>query len=99
MNRTLDGRYKGGWSQVNHDCDLCHMEQKTEWHIETPRFVVADTLHGNPFIVLKKHKDSLTEDEREAAEHLVDLLFDNWELHTIMDQYPNHWHSHITQNE
>lgn len=96
MNRTLDGRYKGGWSQVNHDCDLCHMEQKTEWHIETPRFVIADTLHGSPFIVLKKHKDSLTEEEKSAAEHLVDLTFDEEKEFVVrMDQYPDHYHAHL----
>jgi len=98
MNRTLDGRYTDGWSQVDHDCDLCHMEQKTEWHIETPRFVIADTLHGSPFIVSKQHKNSLTEDEEVAAEHLVDLLFEDWTWTVIMDQYPDHWHAHIRGN-
>jgi len=96
MNRTLGARYKDGWSEVNHDCDLCHMAQKTEWYIETPRFVVADTLHGSPFIVSKKHQKELTEDETEAAHHLVDLTFEeDKEFVVMMDQYPEHWHAHL----
>lgn len=71
------------------------MEEKTEWHIETKDFIIADTLSGHPFIVSKRHEKSLSDDRRQKMERLLDIWFDEWELTVVMDQYPDHWHGHI----
>ncbi len=94
--KTMDGRYKDGWENVQPNCMLCRMEKKTEWHIETPNFVIADTLTGNPFIVSKRHETSLSEPRREKAEHLVSCLYDEFELDVRMNMVTDHWHAHIT---
>lgn len=74
---------------------LCEMEKRTEWHIETPEFVIAEKLSGGPFIVSKRHEESLDSDREEAAHRLVSLLYDDYELEIIMAHCPNHWHGHI----
>lgn len=92
-------RYKGNWRNVDDECMLCRMEKKTEWHIETPEFVVADALSGHPFIVSKVHgveKGEQTEERFEKARHLVSLLYDDFELDVRMGMCPYHWHCHIT---
>jgi hypothetical protein len=71
------------------------MEKKTEWHIETPRFVIAEKLSGGPFIVLKHHKTQLSEKEENAAHRLVSLLYDDYELAVRMNLVPDHYHAHI----
>jgi hypothetical protein len=71
------------------------MEKKTEWHIETQNFVIAEKLSGGPFIVSKKHEKQLSDERWERAEHLVSLLYDEFELEIIMSHCENHWHAHI----
>lgn len=78
---------------------LCEMEKRTEWYIETPSFVVAEKLGGGPFVVSKSHKKKLTDDEWKRAEHLVGLLFDDFELVVRMNLVPDHWHAHIVTDE
>lgn len=95
LRKTMDGRYKDGWQNVQSDCTLCHMTKRTEWHIETPNFIIADTLSGSPFIVSKTHEQSLSEARREKAEHLVSLLYDEFELVVRMNMVKNHWHAHV----
>lgn len=91
--------YEGDWENAQDDCMLCEMEKKTHWYIETPRFVVAEKLGGGPFIVFKEHRESLDEDEWRAAENLVEVLFDDFELEIRMNLVPDHWHAHIVTPE
>jgi hypothetical protein len=95
-------RYEGCWRNVDEECLLCEMEKRTEWHIETPEFVVADTLSGSPFIVSKVHgvkKGEQTDKRFEDARRLVSLLYDNFELVVKMNMCPNHWHGHIVTKD
>ena len=96
---TLDARYKGHWKNVQDDCMLCEMEKRTEWHIETPRFVVAEKLGGGPFIVSKKHEQGLSEEKWERAEHLVGLVYDDFDLRVVMGLVEDHWHAHIVTDD
>ena len=96
---TLDSRYTGGWSTAQHDCLLCEMEKRTEWHLETPRLVIADTLSGGPFVVWKTHKTELTEQERNVVERCVSLLYEDFEIDVRMGMVPDHWHGHIVPTD
>ena len=88
--------YSHGWKNVEQDCQLCHMDRLTEWHIETPRFVIAETLSGGPFIVSKKHETQLSDERLCAAEHLVSLLYgDAASITVMMNLVEDHWHGHI----
>lgn len=75
------------------------MSKKTEWYIETPRFVVAEKLGGGPFIVSKKHEEGLSKEKWERAEHLVGLVYDDFDLRVVMRHCPDHWHAHIVTDE
>lgn len=92
---TLDARYKGGWKYTKEDCMLCHMEKKTEWHLETKDFVIAEKLQGGPFIVSKHHEAELSKERRERAERLVSLLYNDFKLQVLMNICESHWHCHI----
>jgi len=92
----MGGRYEDGWENIQQDCILCHMTKRTEWHIETPDFIIADTLSGSPFIVSKTHEQSVTGERREKAEYLVSRLYDEFELDVRMNMVENHWHAHVT---
>lgn len=96
---TLKARHTGNWKNVQDDCLLCEMEKRTEWHIETPRFVVAEKLSGGPFIVSKKHEEELDSEKRESAERLVSLLYDDYELRVLMAQVKDHWHAHVVTDD
>lgn len=91
--------YKGKWNNAQDDCMLCNMTKQTEWYLETPSLVVAEKLSGGPFVVWKSHKEELDEDEMALVEHVVDLLFDDWEIEVRMGMVPNHWHGHILTEE
>ena len=91
--------YKGQWNNAQDECMLCNMTKKTEWHLETPNLVVAEKLSGGPFVVWKEHKEELDEDEMALVEHVVDLLFDEWELEVTMNLCESHWHCHILTEE
>lgn len=93
---TLTPPHKKGWTDANRDCDLCNMEKRTEWHMETTNFVIADTLSGTPFIVSKQHEEELSADRRAKMERLLDLMYDDWSMTVTMDQYPEHWHGHLS---
>lgn len=96
---TLKARHTGNWKNVKSDCPLCRMSKETEWHIETPRFVVAEKLSGGPFIVSKKHEEELDSEKRESAERLVSLLYDDYELRVLMAQVKDHWHAHVVTDD
>jgi len=97
MVGTLKARYEGGWQNVQPDCLLCEMEKKTEWHIETQDFVIAEKLQGGPFIVSKRHEQELSDERRERAERLVALLYDDFDLQVQMNLVKDHWHAHIVE--
>lgn len=92
-------KVEDSWRNVQGDCMLCDMDRKTKWYIQTPRFLIAEKLGGGPFIVVKNHKDFLTDDEFEAADHLVSRLFDDYELRVRMNMVKDHWHAHIVTDE
>jgi hypothetical protein len=71
------------------------MEKKTEWHLETSDFVIAEKPSGGPFIVSKHHEVQLSDERRERAERLVGLLYDEFELDVLMSHVEDHWHAHI----
>jgi hypothetical protein len=71
------------------------MEKRTEWHLETKDFVIAEKLGGGPFIVSKHHEKELSDERRDRAERLTALLFDDFELEVIMAHCPDHFHAHI----
>lgn len=92
---TVNTRYTGNWKNVKDDCMLCEMDKVTDWYLETPKWVVAEKLGGGPFVVFKRHKDSLTPSEKEQMEHVVGLVFEEFDINVIMAHCPNHWHGHI----
>jgi len=87
--------YEGRWEDVQDDCMLCEMEKRTEWYLETRDWVVAEKLSSGPFIVYKKHTKSLTDDEWDRMEHIVGLVYDDFEIDVRMGMVPDHWHGHI----
>jgi len=95
----VENRYEGNWRNVKENCQVCRMSKRTEWHIETPRFVVAEKLGGGPFVVSKKHEKELDEEKWERAEHLVGLLFDDFELDVRMNLVKSHFHAHILTDD
>jgi|APHM01.1.fsa_nt_gi hypothetical protein len=98
-NSTLKNRYEDTWSNVHDDCMLCEMNKRTKWYLETKRFVVAEKLNGGPFVVLKEHRDTLTPSEWDQMEHIVGLLFDEFEIDIRMNLVPDHWHGHILSSD
>ena len=98
-HNTVKSRYKGNWKNVQDDCMLCEMEKRTEWHIETPQFVIVEKLSGGPFIVSKRHETQLSDEKRNAAERLVSLLYDDYELRVVMGMVKDHWHAHIVTDD
>jgi len=102
LHDSLDARHKGGWENVKSSCMLCEMDKRTEWHLETPSFVIAEKLGGGPFVVSKTHQKSLSDEEWDHMEHVVGVCFDEFELDVLMHHCENHWHGHLknyTQSE
>lgn len=98
-HKMLKSRHKGGWKNVQPDCMLCEMEKRTEWHLETRDFVIAEKLGGGPFIVSKHHEKELSDERRDRAERLVSLCYDDFELRVLMNLVEDHWHAHIIADE
>jgi len=96
LHNSLEARYKGEWENVQPDCMLCEMDRRTEWYLETPEWVVAEKLGGGPFVVSKKHQESLSDEEWDHMEHVVGICFDEFEIDVRMNLVPSHWHGHIT---
>ena len=96
---TLDARYKGGWRNTQADCLLCEMEKRTEWYFETKDWVVAEKLGGGPFVVYKRHKKELSDDEWEDMERIVSYVFEDFELAVKMNLVKDHWHGHIVTTD
>ena len=97
---TVSKRYIGHWDNAKEHCMLCEMEKKTEWHLETPNFVVAEKLGGGPFVVVKEHVKELTKSQYRQMQHVVGLLYDDFEIVVRMNLVKDHWHGHIrTENQ
>lgn len=73
------------------------MDKQTEWYKETDDVVVADTLGGTPFVVLKRHTIDPTDEELEAAHTAVEDVFGEHEFLVLMNVVEDHWHAHIRQ--
>jgi hypothetical protein len=72
------------------------MEKKTEWHLETQEWLVAEKIGGGPFVVSKKHQETISDEEWDRMEKIVELAgFDEFELDVRMNLCPNHFHAHI----
>lgn len=93
--KTVANRYSGNWDNVKDDCMLCEMDKVTDWYLETPNWVVAQKLGGGPFIVLKRHKTELTQDEEKQMKHVVGLVYDKFETRVLMNVVEDHYHAHI----
>lgn len=94
---TVKAKYTGHWENVQDDCLLCEMEKRTKWYIETPDWVVAEKLQGGPFVVYKRHKKELSDEEWERMEHIVGLIFDEFDIQVMMNLVKDHWHGHIVE--
>jgi hypothetical protein len=96
----LKSRYRGGWENVQDECPLCEMDEKTEWHFETADWVIAEKLNGiGDFIVYKTHKSYLSDDEWAEMERMVSLCYDDYEIRVLMDHVEDHWHGHVIEEE
>ena len=96
MTRQFKSRYKGGWSNVEEDCQLCRMSKETEWYFETQDWVVAEKLNGGPFVVTKSHQKILSDEEWQEMERIVRLAgFEDFHIDVRMGLVPDHWHGHI----
>lgn len=93
--RTVKERYKGNWKNVDESCQLCRMSKKTEWHLETKRWVIAEKLGGGPFVVSKRHQKELSDEEWDEMERIVGLLYDDFDIVVRMNLVKDHWHAHL----
>lgn len=96
MREYTQDDYGGNWHNVQHDCQLCKMDKRTDWYIETQDWLVADTLGGGPFVVVKEHTDTLSGKQWRRMRDIVGLVFDDFEITVLMNLCPDHWHGHIT---
>jgi hypothetical protein len=84
------------WDNVQDDCQLCDMEQLTEWYYEDDEVVVAEKPHGGVMIVLKRHTKEPTEAEHAYMKGLLNGLFGKGhETKVIMAHVEDHFHAHI----
>ena len=84
-----------GWDDVDDDCLLCEMEKKTIWYYEDDELLIANTLHGSPFVIWKEHKTEITVDELQTVRHRVEAEFGQHSLQVEMNLVPDHFHAHI----
>lgn len=96
---AIEQKYKGGWENVQEDCLLCEMEKKTDWHLETQDWVVAEKLGGGPFVVSKRHQKELSDEEWEEMERIVGFVFDEFTVRVMMSLVKDHWHGHLITDE
>lgn len=95
--KKVKARYEGHWENVQDDCMLCEMEKKTEWHLETRDWVIAEKLQGGPFVVYKTHKKELSDEEWADMERVVGKVFDDFDIRVMMSLVKDHWHGHIIE--
>lgn len=86
------------WENVQQDCMLCEMEERTKWYYEDENVVIAEKLTGGPFVVWKEHKEELAEEERKYVEKKVrEFAGSDYTLAVLMNICEHHWHAHIGQ--
>jgi|AntDeeMetagen134_2_1112570.scaffolds.fasta_scaffold02040_7 hypothetical protein len=73
------------------------MNRQTNWYYEDDMVVIADTLEGTPFVVLKDHTRRIAPDTEEVIVDRVAALFGDHELVKKMNIVGDHWHAHITE--
>jgi hypothetical protein len=86
---------------MNQVCDLCERELRTKLYFEDAKYWVVDCeICSCPMVVLKEHRDSFTDKEREEVVDLLDTLFQirkastvplDWSMRNIKD----HAHMHL----
>jgi hypothetical protein len=92
---TADSQYKGFWERVDDECQLCEMEKRTKWYIETRDWIVAEKLGSGPFVVYKRHTEELSDEEWADMERIVSHVFDEFDVRVLMNIVTDHWHGHI----
>lgn len=98
-HKTQKKRYAGNWRNVQDGCMLCEMEKRTDWHLETQDWVVAEKLGGGPFVVYKKHQENLSDEEWADMERVVGKVFDEFNVRVLMNIVEEHWHGHLVTDE
>ena len=98
-NTTLGVEYEDHWENVQNDCPLCEMDKRTEWHLETRDWVIAEKLGGGPMVVYKTHKTELSDEEWSDMERVVGKVFDEFDIRVLMGVVEDHWHGHIIVDE
>jgi len=100
VNKTFEKMYDGKMRTVNPTCDLCGLvfegEIKTRKHFENEEFVIVDCLICNvPMAVLKDHRASFTDDEKQRLMTIFSEQFGG-EMHPDFEQrrIPEHAHVH-----
>jgi len=84
------------WKNVQQDCMLCEMEERTKWYYEDERLVIAEKITDGPFVVWKEHKEEIAKEEREYVEETVtEFAGDDYTLTVLMNICKHHWHAHI----
>lgn len=96
MREYTQDDYGGNWDNPQADCQLCQMDKRTDWYIETRDWIVAEKIGGGPFVVLKAHTETLTDEQWQRMEEIVGLVFDDFEITVLMSIVTDHWHGHIT---
>lgn len=86
-----------GWDHVDDDCLLCEMEKKTIWYYEDDELLIANTLHGAPFVVWKDHTEKIGQTELQTVQHRVSAEFGEHSLQVEMSLVPDHWHAHVVE--
>jgi hypothetical protein len=100
MHEYTEDDYGGNWNNPQTDCQLCQMDKRTDWYIETRDWIVAETLSGGPFVVVKAHTETLTDEQWRRMREIVGLVFDDFEITVLMNIVTDHWHGHIiTSND
>lgn len=90
-----ESTYTGYWENVQDDCMLCQMDERTQWYLETRNWLIAEKLGGGPFVIYKEHTDSLSDEEWNDMERVVGKLFDSFEVVVKMNLVEDHWHGHL----
>lgn len=85
------------WTNEQDDCPLCNMEPRTDWFYEDETIVIANTISGHPFVILKRHQTECPDEILEHASEVVQSLFGDHEFRTRMNKVPDHFHTHVVE--
>jgi hypothetical protein len=96
MREYTEDEYGGNWDNSQAACQLCQMDKRTDWYIETQDWLVAEKLGGGPFVVVKAHTDTISDKQWRRMREIVGLVFDDFEITVLMNICTDHWHGYIT---